>query len=126
MSAETARTATPAELTSLVCREEAAREFRAAGLEGASYAVEPALEDASVTRIDVNGRLGRARAAGTRIFYVLGGQGSFEVDGATLDVVDGDAVHVRPAQSYDFQGELTLLCVCAPAFDLSQEEKVQA
>ena len=126
MSPETARTATPAELASLVCREEDAREFQANGLEGASYAVEPAMSEASVTRIDLNGRLGRAKAAGTRIFYVLGGEGSFEVDGISLDAVVGDAVHVRAGQAYDFQGELTLLCVCAPAFDLSQEEKAPA
>ena len=124
MSANTARTGSPAELASLVCREENAREFRATGLEGASYAVKPAIEEAGVTRIDVNGRHGRAKAAGTRIFYVLGGEGSFEVDGISLDAVDGDAVHVRPGQVYDFHGELTLLCICAPAFDLSMEEKV--
>ena len=126
MSQDTARTATPAELASLVCREEDAREFQATGLEGASYAVDPALSEASVTRIDLNGRLGRSKAAGTRIFYVLGGEGHFEVEGAALEAVVGDAVHVRAGQSYDFQGELTLLCVCAPAFDLSKEEKVPA
>jgi len=63
----------------------------------------------------------RVRAGGARIFYVLGGQGTFEVDGASLDVEDGAAVHVRPGQSYDYQGELTLLCVCVPAFDIQQE-----
>ncbi len=125
MSAETARPATPAELASLLCREEDARDFRSAGLEGANYSVQPALTEASVTRVDVNGRLGRSRADGTRIFYVLGGEGTFEVDGSALDAAVGDAVHVRPGQIYDFHGELTLLCVCAPAFDLSKEEKVQ-
>ena len=123
MSPDTARTATPAELASLVCREEDAHEFGAAGLEGANYAVDPPVREASVTRIDLDGRLGRAKAAGTRIFYVLGGEGHFEVDGASLEAVVGDAVHIRAGQIYDFQGELTLLCVCAPAFDLSKEEK---
>jgi mannose-6-phosphate isomerase class I len=123
MSAETARRATPAELSSILCREEEAAEFGAPGLEGASYSVEPGLEEASVTRIDLNGRLGRRRAGGSRIFYVLGGEGNFEVDGNSLDAAVGDAVHVRPGQVYDFQGELTLLGVCAPAFDLSKEEK---
>lgn len=123
MNAETARRATPAELASLLCREEDAREFGGPGLEGASYSVEPALDEASVTRIDLNGRLGPRRAGGSRIFYVLGGEGSFEVDGNSIEACVGDAVHVRAGQVYDFRGELTLLGVCSPAFDLSREEK---
>jgi mannose-6-phosphate isomerase-like protein (cupin superfamily) len=121
MSADTARPANAAEKAAILCRDEATTEFRAEGMEGANYRVSPPFEAASVSRIDLNGRHGRVRAGGARVFYVLGGQGTFEVDGASLDVADGDAVHVRPGQAYDFQGELTLLCVCVPAFDIQQE-----
>jgi len=121
MSADTARPATAAEKAAILCRDEATAEFRAEGMEGANYRVNPSFEATSVARIDLNGRHGRVRAGGARIFYVLGGQGTFEVDGASLDVEDGAAVHVRPGQSYDYQGELTLLCVCVPAFDIQQE-----
>ena len=54
----------------------------------------------------------------------MGGQGNFEVEGAKAPVEDGDTVLVRPGQVYDYDGELTLLCVCAPAFDLKDEERV--
>jgi mannose-6-phosphate isomerase class I len=121
MSADTARPATAADKAAILCRDEATVEFRAEGMEGANYRVTPPFEAASVSRIDLNGRHGKVQAAGARIFYVLGGQGTFEVDGASLDVEDGAAVHVRPGQSYDYQGELTLLCVCVPAFDIQQE-----
>lgn len=121
MSADTARPATAAEKAAVLCRDEATAEFRADGMEGANYRVTPSFEAASVARIDLDGRHGRVRAGGARVFYVLGGQGTFEVDGASLDVQDGDAVHIRPGQAYDFQGELTLLCVCVPAFDIQQE-----
>jgi len=121
MSADTARPATAAEKAAILCRDEATAEFRAEGMEGANYRVNPPFEAASVSRIDLNGRHGKVKAGGARIFYVLGGQGTFEVDGASLDVEDGAAVHVRPGQSYDYQGELTLLCVCVPAFDIQQE-----
>jgi len=124
MNAEAVHPASAPERTALMCREEDATEFHAEGLEGATYAVTPPLEEASVARVDLNGRHGKARAAGTRIFYVMGGQGNFEVEGAKLPVEDGDTVHVRPGATYDFDGELTLLCVCTPAFDLKDEEKV--
>ena len=123
MSAETVRPATAAETSALVSREEDTAEFRAEGLEGANYSVTPALEEASVARVDLNGRLGRVKAGGTRIFYVMGGQGTFEVEGASIEIQDGDTVHIRPGQTYDYQGELTLLCVCAPGFDLQKEER---
>ena len=121
MSADTARPATAAEKAAVLCRDEATAEFRADGMEGANYRTTPPFEAASVARIDLNGRHGRVRAGGARVFYVLGGQGTFEVDGASLDVQDGDAIHIRPGQAYDFQGELTLLCVCVPGFDIQQE-----
>jgi mannose-6-phosphate isomerase-like protein (cupin superfamily) len=124
MNAETVHPASATERSAVLSREEDAAEFRAEGLEGATYSVTPPLEEASVARVDLNGRHGKVRAAGTRIFYVLGGQGTFEVDGASLPVEDGDTVHVRPGQAYDYEGELTLLCVCTPAFDLQQEERV--
>ena len=124
MSPDTARPATAAERAALLCRDEATAEFRAEGLEGGTYKVAPPFEAASIARLDLNGRHGRVRAAGSRIFYVLGGQGSFEVDGASLDIQDGDAVHIRPGQTYDFQGELALLCVCVPAAEIQEEARV--
>jgi mannose-6-phosphate isomerase-like protein (cupin superfamily) len=121
MSPDTARPATPAQSSAILCRDEATAEFHAEGLEGGSYRVTPPFEAASAARIDLNGRHGRVRAVGSRIFYVLGGQGNFEVEGASLEIQDGDAVHVRPGQAYDMQGELTLLCVCVPAADLQDD-----
>jgi mannose-6-phosphate isomerase class I len=125
MSADTARPATAAERSAILCRDEATAEFRGDGLEGGTYRVEPAFETASVARLDLNGRHGRVRAAGARIYYVLGGQGTFEVNGASVDIQEGDAVHVRPGQTYDFHGGLTLLCVCVPAFDIQSEERAE-
>lgn len=121
MNADTVRPATAAQRSAILCRDEATVEFRAEGLEGGLYQVTPAFETASVARLDLNGRHGRVRAGGARIYYVLGGQGTFEVDGASLDIQDGDAIHIRPGQNYDFHGELTLLCVCVPAFDIREE-----
>jgi len=121
MSADTVRPASAAERKAILCGDEDTVEFRAEGMEGANYRVTPNFESASVARIDLNGRHGKVRASGARVFYVLGGQGTFEVDGASLDVEDGAAIHVRSGQSYDYQGELTLLCVSVPAFDIQQE-----
>jgi mannose-6-phosphate isomerase-like protein (cupin superfamily) len=121
MSPNTAHPATAAERSAILCRDEATAEFRAGDLEGGTYTVSPAFETASVARLDLNGRRGRVRATGSRIYYVLGGQGTFEVEGASLDIQDGDAVHVRPGQTYDFEGELALLCVCVPAAEIKEE-----
>ena len=123
MSADTVRPATATEKAAILCRDEDTVEFRADGMEGANYRVTPSFEASSVARIDLNGRHGRVRAGGARVFYVLGGQGTFEIDGTSLDVEDGAAIHVRPGQTYDYQGELTLLCVCVPAFDIQQEAR---
>ena len=123
MSAQTVRPATTAEKAAILSREEDTTEFRAEGLEGANYKVSPILEETSVARVDLNGRLGKVRAGGARIFYVLGGQGTFEVEGAAIEVEDGDTIHVRTGQTYDYQGELTLLCICTPAVELQNEEK---
>ena len=124
MSAETVHPATADEKAALLSREEDTEEFRAEGLEGANYRVTPPLQETSIARIDLNGRLGRVRAGGARIFYVLGGQGTFEIEGASVGVEDGDSVHIRPGQVYEYAGELTLLCVCSPGFNLGNEERV--
>jgi mannose-6-phosphate isomerase class I len=125
MSADTVRPANGAERAAVLCRDENTVEFHAKGLEGGQYKVTPPFEAASVARIDLNGRYGRARATGARIYYVLGGHGTFEVDGTALELGDGDAVHIRAGQTYDFQGELTLLAVAIPASDLREESRTE-
>ena len=123
MSADTVRPATEAERAAVLSRDEDTVEFHADGLDGGQYQVNPPFEAASVARIDINGRYGRARATGARIYYVLGGTGTLEVDGTALEIGDGDAIHIRSGQSYDFQGELTLLAVAVPATDLREETR---
>src|SRR5256885_939828 len=71
-----------------LCGQEPPAGSGAGGGGGATCGVTPPFEAASVSRIDLNGRHGKVRAGGARIFYVLGGQGTFEVEGASLDVED--------------------------------------
>jgi mannose-6-phosphate isomerase-like protein (cupin superfamily) len=74
--------------------------------------------DLSVTWVRLSGRHRRLRTdCSTRVYYVLEGEGTFELDGETeAAVVTGDVVVVPRGVAYALAGDLTYLVVNGPAF----------
>jgi mannose-6-phosphate isomerase-like protein (cupin superfamily) len=56
-------------------------------------------------------------------YLILDGHGWVEVDGSRHDVEPGDVVHIPPGTaqraSASMDGDLVILCVCTPRFQLS-------
>lgn len=52
-----------------------------------------------------------------RAYYLLGGQGEFQVDRAPCELVrEGDLVFIPKGKPYSFSGDMTYLVINVPAF----------
>lgn len=55
------------------------------------------------------------------IYYITHGRGRMRIEGETRDVGAGDAIAIRPGLRHKLwntgEGELRLLCCCAPAYE---------
>jgi len=74
--------------------------------------------DLSMTWVRLSGRHRALRTErSTRVYYLLGGSGRFEVgDDPPFDADAGDVVVVPRGVRYAFEGEMTYLVVNGPAF----------
>ena len=61
----------------------------------------------------------------TFYYYVLSGDGYFEVDGQKEDCSRGDLVVIPPGKAFIYKGRLKLLLVNTPVWDEDQEETVE-
>ena len=57
----------------------------------------------------------------TEVYYVLEGEGTIELDGASHPVRPGDAILIRPGCRHRAVGRLKILNVVVPAFDPADE-----
>lgn len=58
----------------------------------------------------------------TFAYYVLEGQGQFEVDGVTEDCKQGDLVVIPAGKAFIYKGKLKMLLVNTPPWSEEQEE----
>lgn len=52
----------------------------------------------------------------THIYYILEGEGSFEIDGKISIVKIGELIEIPPQVEYTFWGEMKLLMIMSPPF----------
>ena len=57
----------------------------------------------------------------TELYYVLEGEGRIELDGESLPVRPGSAIMIRPGCRHRAVGQLKVLIVPVPAFDVHDE-----
>lgn len=75
-------------------------------------------EDVSVAVVELNGVNRKVVNKVSRVFYfVLEGEGVFNIEGNEHFVGEGDFVLIPPGTSYFDKGEMKLLSVCTPRFD---------
>jgi mannose-6-phosphate isomerase-like protein (cupin superfamily) len=77
------------------------------------------IESLSVTWVRMDGRCCQQMTCklSDRAYYVLGGEGEFQVgDDAPARVSDGDVVLVPKGVPYSFSGSMTYLVINVPAF----------
>jgi len=77
-------------------------------------------EDINIAFIEINGRYpDKGRVVNKickEIIFVTKGKGKIEVDGKELLISEGDAVFVQPNQKYFFEGNLSIIAPCHPAW----------
>jgi mannose-6-phosphate isomerase-like protein (cupin superfamily) len=77
----------------------------------------------SISKIELNGtnRLVRNRECDAA-YYVLQGNGRFSIEDADVEVGPGDLVFLPRGTVYRDSGQMTMLSVYCPPFDLAQVE----
>jgi mannose-6-phosphate isomerase-like protein (cupin superfamily) len=105
-------------------RLDEAKEFGWEGVKGWSYNTEQEFVGASGTYIEVIGRHGMAKSTvNDLIYYVIDGEGEFEVGENRFAVEASDVVIIPKQTAFDYwainNSVLRLSLVCVPAFDPS-------
>lgn len=76
--------------------------------------------DINVARVEIRGRYpveGSAVNNEVReLVYVIKGSGTVCIDGVTLKLSEGDVVAIEKGEAVFWEGELTLVIACAPAW----------
>ena len=94
------------------------------GLKISSYSEGTDFERASCGVFEVTTHHGKVKSTKSdRIYYVLEGEGYFEIDGQHIDVRPTDVVIVPRNTIYDYFGKMKLFLVHTPAFDPQKEVK---
>lgn len=55
------------------------------------------------------------------IYYVVEGRGTFKIDEELYDVERGDIVEIPPKTKFVFKGEMKLLLIMNPPFDIKND-----
>lgn len=58
----------------------------------------------------------------THVYYILGGEGSFDVGGEKYDVKEGSFIEVPPNVEYAYSGKMKLLLIMKPPWFEGNEE----
>ena len=59
-------------------------------------------------------------------FWILDGDGSFDIDGKVMKVQAGDIVRVNPNSTYYYNGQMKMVEKCEPKFDMKEVVEVQS
>ena len=117
MSADTARPASAAEKAAILCRDEATAEFRAEGMEGANYRVNPPFEAALALVPQLARRIAEAAAGlltrGRRQEQCQSGAGSGADDDSEQDSSGGISVVISHGYSSDHESRAAALASSA-------------
>lgn len=85
-------------------------------------------KDINAAVIDLTGRYPEEGCVVNRvckeIIHVIKGSGTLTVDGQEIALVEGDQVLVEPNEKYFFDGKMTFVVPCAPAWYPKQHEHV--
>lgn len=83
-------------------------------------------EDVSVSLIDLDGTNKKTLNKTHQAFYfVLEGEGVFNIDGEDHQVKEGDYVLIQPGTPYFDRGKMNLLAVSCPAFSPEDVEYLE-
>ena len=75
-------------------------------------------KDYSGALIEINGDHGRTKSLKEdRIYFILGGDGVFEIDGRKLKVNKNDLIFIPANMGYNIIGKLKYFLVCSPEFN---------
>lgn len=80
-----------------------------------------ALENISITKVQLKGeqKFGLSKKSDS-FYYVLAGEGKFFVEDQVFTVKKGDLVHIPKNTKYKDEGDLILLAIVTPRFDLNE------
>jgi mannose-6-phosphate isomerase-like protein (cupin superfamily) len=99
-----------------------AGKFKLEGLKGWSYSTNVNFSRASAAYIEVNGRHGKVMSkVSDKIYLVIDGEGKFIIEGNEFPVGKSDVIIVPRETEYDYEGEMNLFLVYAPAFGKGSE-----
>lgn len=106
-----------------------AKKFGWSGLKGWAFNSKEDFPGASAAYFEVTGKHGKVKATKSdRIYYVIEGQGRFEVNGKSFKVAPADVVIVPKNTPYDYKATskvLKLFLVHSPAFEPEAEVKLE-
>src|SRR3989338_6143783 len=79
-------------------------------------------EKFSAALIEINGHHGRTKSTKEdRIYYILKGNGTFEISGKESEVIEGDTILIEKNTPYDIKGKMTFFMICTPKFDATHD-----
>jgi mannose-6-phosphate isomerase-like protein (cupin superfamily) len=106
-----------------------ARKFGWKGLKGWAYNSKEDFENASAAYFELTGSHGEVKTTlSDRVYFVVEGEGEFEIDGEKISVEKEEVVVVPKNTPYDYRakgGVLKLFLVHVPAFDPEYEVKLE-
>ncbi len=107
-----------------------AHKFSWKGLKGFAYNSKEDFANASGAMFKVTGSHGRIKTTlSDRVYFVLAGEGEFEIDGQKISVKKHDMIIVPKNTPYNYRAKknqvLELFLVHVPAFDPEAEVKLE-
>ncbi len=104
-------------------------DFGWAGLKGKAISSADDFADASAAYFEVAGSHGKVKSkVSNRIYFVLDGEGEFNIDGGVESVKPDDVVIVPKNTPYDYKatsGVLKMFLVHTPAYSETDEVKLE-
>ena len=98
------------------------------GWSGWAYNSKEDFKNARAIYVEVEKRWGKGKTTTSdRVYYIIDGEGVFEVREKKFSVKKGDVIIVPKNTVYDYwtvKGKLKLFCVHVPAFDEAGEVKI--
>lgn len=106
-----------------------AHKFGWPGLKGWAFNSKEDFLGASAAYFEVTGKHGKVKATKSdRIYYVIDGEGVFEINGEAFNVAPTDVIIVPKNTPYDYKATskvLKLFLVHSPAFEPEAEVKLE-
>lgn len=82
----------------------------------------------NIARIEISGRYPDAGSAVNRVVtelvYVESGTGTVAIGDARISLQKGDVISIDPGESASWEGNLTLIIACTPAWSPDQYEMI--